>query len=76
MKIGVVYKKTCRRSKLRKIYNNNKTDENWNICTSLKRKAKTNLFIEKSKDRESFWKIFGPHISNKGHHSRDDYIVS
>ena len=28
------------------------------------------------KDRKSFWKIFGPHLSNKGHHSKEDYIVS
>ena len=34
------------------------------------------LFTEKTKDQESFWKIFGPYISNKGHHSHEDYIVS
>ena len=34
------------------------------------------FFIDKTKDQESFWKIFGPYISNKGHHSQEDYIVS
>ena len=71
------------KSKLRNIYNKNKSDLNWNnfkkqrnICTSLKRKAKKKLFIEKNKDQISFWKIFGPYITNKGHHSKEDYIVS
>ena len=72
-----------KRSRLRNIYNKNKNEENWNkykkqrnICTSLKRKAKKQYFIEKTKDQKSFWKIFGPYISNKGHHSQEDYIVS
>ena len=72
-----------KRSRLRNIYNKNKTEESWNtfkrqrnICTSLKRKAKKNFFLNKSKDRESFWKIFGPYLTNRGHHSKEDYIVS
>ena len=71
------------RSRLRNTYNKNATDDNWNnfktqrnICTSLKRKAKKNFFIEKTKDRESFWKIFGPYITNRVKHSQEDYIVS
>ena len=71
------------RSRLKNKYNRNQTDQNWfnfkkqrNLCTSLKRKAKKAFFITKSMDRESFWKIFGPYITNKGHHSREDYIVS
>ena len=72
-----------KRSKLRNIYNRNNTEENWNnfkkqrnVCTSLKRKTKKNYFIEKTKDQESFWKIFGPYLTNKGHHAQEDYIVS
>ena len=72
-----------KRSKLLNMYNRNKTDENWdnykkqrNKCTSLIRKAKSKFFIDKTKDRESFWKIFGPFISSKGHHTQEDYIVS
>ena len=72
-----------KRSMLRNIYNKNRNDENWNnfkkqrnICTTLKRKAKRTFFIEKTKDREGFWKIFGPYLSNKGHHSKEDYIIS
>ena len=42
----------------------------------MKTKAKKTFFIEKTNDRESFWKIFGPYITNKGHHSQEDYIVS
>ena len=42
----------------------------------MKRKAKKTFFIEKTNDRESFWKIFGPYITNKGHHSQEVYIVS
>ena len=71
------------RSKLKNKYNKNQTNENWinfkkqrNICTSLKRIAKKNYFIEKSKNRESFWKIFGKYITNKGSHAQEDYIVS
>ena len=46
-----------------------------NLCTSLKRNAKKDCFINKTKNRESFWKIFGPFITNKCHHSREDYII-
>ena len=72
-----------KRSRLRNIYKKNKNDTNWNnfkqhrnICTTLTRKAKRNFFIEKTKDRVGFWKIFGPYISNKGHHSKEDSIIS
>ena len=68
---------------MRNIYNKYKNDTNWNnfkqqrnICTTLTRKAKRNFFIEKTKDRVGFWKIFGPYLSNKGHHSKEDYIIS
>ena len=71
-----------KRSKLRNIYIKNKNENTWqnfknqrNLCTSLKRKAKKDFFINKTKDRESFWKIFGPFITNKCHHSREDYII-
>ena len=72
-----------KRSRIRNIYIKTKTEQNWqifkkqrNLCTSLKRKAKKEFYIKKTKDRESFWKIFGPSISNKGHHTQEDYIVS
>ena len=59
-----------------------RTDYNWeffkkqrNLCTALKRKAKKDFFMRKTKDQVSFWKIFGPYLSNKGHHSQEDYII-
>ena len=64
------------------IYNRSKTDTNWqnfekqrNICTSLKRKAKITYFKKKTESQESFWKIFGPYLSNKGLHSPEDYMI-
>ena len=72
----------CTKSRLRNIYNRNKTDYNWqnfkkqrNLCTSLKRKAKLDFYMEKTKSQQSFWKIFGPYLSNKGHHSQEDYVL-
>lgn len=71
------------RSRLRNKYIKNKTPGNWelyrrqrNHCTTLKRNAKNNHFRNKTNDSESFWKIFGPFITNKGHHTQEDYILS
>ena len=71
------------RSRFRNKYNKNKTTENWehfrkqrNLCTTLRRKAKRKYFLKKTIDSKSFWKIFGPFISNKGHHTQEDYIIS
>ena len=42
----------------------------------MKRKEKRNFFIEKTKGRKVFWKFFGPYLSNKGHHLKEDYIIA
>ena len=31
--------------------------------------------MKKTKSQQSFWEIFGPYLSNKGHHSQEDYVL-
>ena len=71
------------RSRFRNRYNKNPSSENWNLykkqrnlCTSLKRQAKKDHFLNKTQSSGSFWKIFGKFISNKGHHTQEDFIIS
>ena len=70
------------RSRLRNKFNKNKTDGNWenfkkqrNRCTTLKRRALNRYFKKKSDSPKSFWKIFGPYLSNRGHNIDEDIML-
>ena len=71
-----------KRSKLRNIFNKNKTPENWenfkkqrNLCTTLKRRALKRYFEKKKDSAKSFWKTFGPYLSNRGHTIDEDILL-
>ena len=64
-------------SKLKKKYNKNRTEENWdnykkqkNFCVNLLRKIKKDYFndlnIKNITDNKAFWKTIKPYFSNKG----------
>ena len=65
------------RSKLKNIYNNYRTEDNWanykkqrNFCVNLLRKTKTEYFqklnVKDLSDNRKFWKTIKPFFSNKG----------
>ena len=65
------------RSKLKNIYNNYRTEDNWanykkqrNFCVNLLRKTKTEYFqklnVKDLSDNKKFWKTIKPFFSNKG----------
>ena len=65
------------RSKLKNIYSNYRTKENWanykkqrNFCVNLLRKTKTEYFqklnVKDLSDNRKFWKTIKPFFSNKG----------
>ena len=65
------------RSKLKNIYNNYRTEDNWanykkqrNFCVNLLRKTKTEYFqklnVKDLSDNIKFWKTIKPFFSNKG----------
>ena len=64
------------RSKLKNIYNNYRTEDNWanykkqrNFCVNLLRKTKTEYFqklnVKDLSDNRKFWKTIKPFFSNK-----------
>ena len=71
-----------KRSRLRNNFNKNKSSENWekyrkqrNLCTTLKRRALSRYFRKKNNSSKSFWKTFGPYLSNRGHIIDEDILL-
>ena len=70
-------KAVMHRPKLKNIYNNSRTEGNWenykkqrNVCVNLLRKTKTEYFkklnVKNLSENRKFWKTIKPFFSNKG----------
>ena len=74
------------RSRLRRKFNKNKSEENWenfrkqrNKCTAIKMRCKTEFFEKEltnpNPQKRKFWQIVKPYVSDKGHHNNESFML-